>query len=85
LGVLGSVLVEVAALTKGVADCGGSWPDKYRKAPTVIMKIIFPFFAGAIPIIFEAANALTAVYLGASAPIIIDRLASGVQPSVETA
>lgn len=79
-GVLGSGLVEIAAFVKSVADNEGELPSRYKKLPYIITRLIFPCAAGAVPFAFEATKPLVAVYLGASAPIIIDRLASGILP-----
>lgn len=39
-----------------------------------------PFVAGTLPMIMDAGSPLIAFYLGASAPVIIDKLAEGVMP-----
>ena len=83
-GVLGSVLVEVGVLVRAVADNKGDWPEHYKKAPTVITKTLFTFFDGSLPVIFGADGILTCVYLGSSAPIVIDKLAAGALRSVDT-
>jgi len=37
---------------------------------------------GALAEVFSAPNALAALYLGASAPIVLDKLAQGAMPTV---
>ena len=76
-GVFGSVFVELSAFARGVADESGQIPPRFKTRVHIAIQLIFPFFAGALPVIFEASNALTSVYLGAAAPVIIDRLAKG--------
>ncbi|WP_154670834.1 hypothetical protein [Sphingosinithalassobacter portus] len=41
-----------------------------------------PFVSGTLPLIIDAATPLIAFYMGATAPIIVDRLAVGVMPKL---
>lgn len=79
-GVIGSIGVELAAALKGASDNDGSLPTKYHKPLFVTLHVIFAFIAGTIPVAFGAANMWSAIYFGASAPLIFDRAARGLEP-----
>jgi hypothetical protein len=78
-GVFGSVAVEVAAAVKAAADNGGSCPPPYNKPFYLIMRAVLAALAGFIPIALDANSAITAFYLGAGAPVFIDKARSGLQ------
>jgi hypothetical protein len=73
-------VVEVFAFARGCSKLDGEVPKRYMKAPFVVTRCVLPFFAGAIPMIMDAATPMIAFYLGASAPVIVDKLAEGVMP-----
>jgi hypothetical protein len=79
-GVIGSIGVELAAALKGASDNDGSLPTKYHKPLFVILHVIFAFIAGTVPVAFGAVNMWSAIYFGASAPLIFDRAARGLEP-----
>lgn len=79
-GVIGSIGVELAAALKGASDNDGSLPTKYHKPLFVTLHVIFAFIAGTVPVAFGAANMWSAIYFGASAPLIFDRAARGLEP-----
>ena len=66
VGVIGSGVVEFFALARACAKLDGHTPKR--------------FVAGTLPMIMDAGSPLIAFYLGASAPVIIDKLAEGVMP-----
>ena len=76
-GVLGSVGVEVGAALTAASNNEGSLPRKYHKPVFLILRGVFALIAGAIPVALSAQNMWAALYLGASAPVIFDRAASG--------
>jgi hypothetical protein len=79
-GVLGSLGVELAAALKGASDNDGHLPLKYHKPIFLTLRFVFAFVAGTVPIALSAANMLSAIYLGASAPLMFDRAARGLDP-----
>ncbi|WP_425665711.1 hypothetical protein [Sinorhizobium fredii] len=80
IGAFGSAAVEVGAAAKACADLDGSCPERYKKPFYLFTRVAMALIAGAIPTVLEAANALTAFYMGASAPLILDRLQRGLEP-----
>lgn len=80
IGVIGSLAVEAGAAFKGCADLDGHCPDRYKRLPYLLTRALFALFAGAVPVVMDAPNMLTAFYLGASAPLVIDRLSRGIKP-----
>jgi hypothetical protein len=81
LGVIGSVAVEVAAAAKECSELNGRCPERYKQPFYLIVRGLLALASGTIPAVAEAPNALTSFYLGASAPLFLDRLARGVKPS----
>jgi hypothetical protein len=79
-GVIGSIGVELAAALKGASDNDGSLPAKYHKPVFVILHALFALVAGTVPVALGATNMWSAIYLGASAPLIFDRAARGLEP-----
>ncbi|WP_235532778.1 hypothetical protein [Sphingomonas sp. Leaf412] len=65
-----------------MANTEGDLPSRYRKIPYLIVRMILAFSSGAIAVALDAANPLTAFYLGASAPIVLDKLAQGALPTL---
>jgi hypothetical protein len=50
----------------------------YKKPFYIFIRAMFALFvAGPLPIILEAPSWFSAAYIGASAPVVMDRLASG--------
>jgi hypothetical protein len=78
-GVFGSVAVEVVAAVKAAADSGGSCPAPYNKPFYLIMRVVLAALSGFIPVALDANSAITAFYLGAGAPVFIDRARAGLQ------
>jgi hypothetical protein len=79
-GVVGSLAVEVGAAVKNAADSDGVFPPKYTRWQFLTIRCVFAFFAGTVPLMLDATNTLTAFYLGASAPLVFDRAARGLEP-----
>ena len=79
-GVVGSAAVEVAAAVKVSADNGGTCPPPYNQFFYIFMRVILAGLGGLIPIALSANSAITALYLGASAPVFIDKARAGLQP-----
>jgi hypothetical protein len=75
VGFLGSLFVEIA-----IDD--GKVPTRYTRFGYLVVRILLALGGGTLAVVFEANNALTAFYLGASAPIVLDKLAQGALPSL---
>lgn len=80
VGVIGSGVVEFFALARACAKLDGHTPKRYQKPVYLATRFGMPFVAGTLPMIMDAGSPLIAFYLGASAPVIIDKLAEGVMP-----
>lgn len=80
VGVLGSIVVEVFALSRDCANLDGRLPTRYRRGPYLLSRILVAAASGVLPLVFDAPSALAAFYLGVSAPLVIDKLAQGVLP-----
>lgn len=80
LGVFGSVAIEIFAASRLCAELDGGMPDRYRKPFYLLTRVLVAAASGVLPLVFGAPNALTAFYLGASAPLVIDKLAQGILP-----
>lgn len=77
-GVAGSVGVELVAAAKAAADEHGAVPQVYKSLFYVGARISVALVAaGPLAVAFQAANPYSALYIGASAPIIFDRLQRG--------
>ena len=67
-----------------MANSEGDLPDRYKKPAYFIVRVLLALSGGALAVVFDAPTALAAFYLGASAPIVIDKLAQGAIPTVPT-
>lgn len=77
VGALGSISVEIAAAAKSCADLEGQCPERYKRVFYLFTRLIMAAVAGAVASVLDATNTLTAFYMGASAPLILDRLGRG--------
>ena len=83
-GVLGSAAVEIGAALKICTEIGGHWPPLYKKpAYLTIRSALALGAAGPLAELMANGGALTAFYLGASAPLVIDQMAKGIRPPTE--
>lgn len=82
-GVLGSVAVEVVAAFKACVEIDGRCPERYKKPFYLLIRTALAFASGALPAFMHAQNALTAFYLGGSAPLVLDRMAKGLRPPTQ--
>lgn len=78
IGCFGSIAVEIGAALKASVDLDGRCPERYLRPFYIIIRVLMILVAGAIPAFLDAANSLTALYMGASAPLFLDRLGRGV-------
>jgi hypothetical protein len=80
--VIGSLGVELGALVRDSASIGGHLPEKYKKFTYPTFRVLFAFFAaGSLAVFLEAPSRISALYMGAAAPLIFDRLAAGIKPN----
>ena len=84
VGFLGSLSVEVGTCYRAMANSEGDLPKRYRKPVYLVVRTFLAFSGGAIAVALDAKNPLTAFYLGASAPIVLDKLAQGALPTIPT-
>lgn len=83
VGVWGSLAVEIAAALKICTEIGGHWPPLYKKPAYVVIRTVMVFGgAGPLAMWMSGESIPAAVYIGASAPLIIDQMAKGLKPSV---
>lgn len=78
-GVFGSIAVEVVTAVKAASDNGGACPPPYNKPFYLFMRTALAGLSGFIPVALDANSAITAFYLGAGAPVFIDKAKSGLQ------
>lgn len=83
-GVLGSVAVEAAAALASCVQEGFALPARYRHLAYPIIRLIVALCAGMMPIVLDAQSIYAAFYLGASAPLLLDRLAKGVESEAKS-
>jgi hypothetical protein len=80
-GVVGSLGVELAAAVTAASANEGVLPLKYKRPVFLLLRFVFAFVAGSVPLALDAANMWSAIYLGASAPLVFDRAARGLDPT----
>jgi hypothetical protein len=78
-GVIGSVAVEVGAAVKAASSNGGTCPPPYNQFFYLSARVVLALLAGFLPLALGAVTPVNAFWLGASAPLILDRAASGLQ------
>jgi len=82
-GLFGSAAVEFTSMIKSTLVIDGDCPPLYKKPFYILARAGFALFIAApLPTLLGATSILTAIYIGASAPLIFDRLASGILPDV---
>jgi hypothetical protein len=82
LGVFGSFCVEAVAALNACAKKGGVLPPLYKKPAYLILRLIVAVTAaGGLPYVLHAANEMAALYLGANAPLVFDRIQRGASPN----
>ena len=64
-------------------DYGGSCPPPDNKVFYLFVRLVLALLAGFLPVVLAANSAITAFYLGAGAPVFIDKAKSGLQPEKE--
>ncbi|UJQ93035.1 hypothetical protein [Mariluticola halotolerans] len=81
-GVLGSFAVEIGAALKICTEIGGKTPPMYKEPFYLGVRIALALAAaGPLAAFLSNGSGLTAFYLGASAPLVLDQLAKGIRPS----
>ena len=78
-GVFGSVAVEAVAALAWCEKENFALPARYRQPAYLTIRLIIALCAGMVPIVLDAQSVYCAFYLGASAPLFLDRLAKGVE------
>ena len=81
IGVVGSITVELGAAFRECSELNGRCPERYKQPAYILFRTLLAFASGTIPAVADAPNALTSFYLGASAPLFLDRLGRGVKPT----
>ena len=77
-GVIGSIGVELITVLAATVANEGKCPLMYRQPFYIALRTAVAFVAaGALPVGMHAANTWSALYLGASAPLVYDRLQRG--------
>jgi hypothetical protein len=79
-GVFGSIIVEAGSVVRATSNNGGHCPPPYNRSFYMCLRAVFAILAGFLPVALNASNALTAFYLGASAPLVVERATSGIEP-----
>lgn len=76
------MVVEIGTMARACANMDGGIPVRYKSFVYIPVRILLALCAGAIATVFDAKTALVAFYLGASAPVVIDKLAQGALPTI---
>jgi hypothetical protein len=84
VGTLGSLIVEIGTCARASANTEGDIPARYKKLPYLFVRLLLALGGGTLAVVFGAETALTAFYFGASAPIVLDKLAQGAIPTIPT-
>ena len=74
--------MEVGALFRACVDNDGNIPRRFLRLPYIVIRVALALAAGALAVVFEPKTALMALYIGASAPVLIDKLSQGAMPSL---
>ena len=82
-GVLGSASVEILAAVRASASNGGGCPPPYNSFFYICVRTLLALCAGALPVALDSANIITAIYLGAGAPLVFDRAAGALETPSE--
>lgn len=82
VGVLGSLVVEIGGAYRACVGLEGQLPRYYRQPAYFVCRFLLAIAGGTIASVFDAQTDLVAFYLGASAPMVIDRLTQGALPSL---
>lgn len=83
VSVLGSISVELVALLRDIAGNDGHLPARYRHFAYPIVRLLVALLvAGPLAIFMGPETALNAFYIGAAAPLIVDRLAAGINKPI---
>ncbi len=80
-GIFGNLSIELASALRECTDLGGALPPRFKRLPFLIFPLMFAVVAGSKPVMMNAASELSACYPGASAPLFLDKLQRGVDPS----
>lgn len=65
-----------------MANADGELPARYRKVTYLFVRTLLALSGGTLAVVFDSPTALAAFYLGASAPIVLDKLAQGAIPTM---
>ena len=82
-GVLGSASVEILAAVRASAGNGGGCPPPYNSVFYICARTLLALCAGALPVALDSANVITAIYLGAGAPLVFDKAAGALESASE--
>lgn len=81
VAVLGSIGVELAAALAHMKAREGTLPPPYRQPNYIALHLLFALVAaGPLPLILKTGSLASAFYVGASAPVIYDKVSRGVHP-----
>jgi hypothetical protein len=77
-GLFGSAAVEFWAMLKAISEADGHLPARYKRCAYVFSRAVFStVFAAPLPILLSSETFISAFYIGASAPLFFDKLATG--------
>lgn len=77
IGLGGSLLVEFIAFVHACEMHGRHVPRRYQHFLYLISRFTLPLLYATVPVLLGANSVISALYIGASAPIVLDRLAQG--------
>jgi hypothetical protein len=80
IGMLGSISVEIYSALNDCVAINGMCPERYKRFPYIVFRVLMAGIGGTLATLLDAPSSLTAFYIGASAPLLLDRMAHGVKP-----
>jgi hypothetical protein len=78
-GVLGSLGIELTSLLQVFHTEPIKMPERYKRPLYWLCRLLLALGAGGLAVAYEVQKPLLAVNIGASAPLILQALASGIQ------
>lgn len=79
-GFLGSLAIEIVNIYQVFQDENPKMPSRYKSYLFWFVRLMLAIIAGGLAMAYKIDNAILAVNIGASTPLILQALAKGIQP-----
>lgn len=77
-GVFGSLAVEVGAALRLCVEEDYALPRRYKSTAYLVIRLLVAMCGGMLALVLDGQTIYAAFYLGASAPLFLEKLAQGV-------